>query len=243
MQGGTLPENVKIIFANTGKEAEATLKFVDDCSKHFGVEIIWLEWNPADKAKDRWKIVDFQTASRNGEPFEGLINLRGYLPNPMMRFCTQELKIRPIKYYAQQVLGWKNWDVAVGFRADEPRRVAKLHNLKEPFDRIAPLAELGITKEDVGAFWEKQPFDLGLPNNNGVTDHGNCDLCFLKGVNKRVNLIKENPQAALWWIAQEDKVGQGFKRNAPTYRDLVKMAEAGKEIGIDDSTQDCFCTD
>jgi hypothetical protein len=60
-------------------------------------------------------------------------------------------------------------------RADEQRRAAKIADKS----RI-PLVTAGITKEDVGAFWRAQPFDLGLPNNNGVTMHGNCDLCFLK---------------------------------------------------------------
>jgi hypothetical protein len=64
----------------------------------------------------------------------------------------------------------------IGMRADEQRRAAKI----EDKSRI-PLVTAGITKEDVGAFWRKQSFDLGLPNNNGVTMHGNCDLCFLKG--------------------------------------------------------------
>ena len=116
--GGRLPENVKVCFANTGKEHPATLEFVHECATQFDCEIIWLEWQKAEKPSERWKIVDFQTASRNGEPFSGLIDLRGYLPTPVTRFCTQEMKIRPMKYYAQQVLGWTDWQVAIGFRAD-----------------------------------------------------------------------------------------------------------------------------
>ncbi|MRN37201.1 Nin-like protein [Neisseria sp. N95_16] len=241
--GGRLPENIKVVFANTGKEAEETLKFVDECARRWSVSIIWLEWCPAEKAKHRWKITDFQTASRKGEPFAGLMDLRGYPPNPVMRYCTQELKIRPIKYYAQQVLGWKNWQVAVGFRADEPRRVAKLNNHRDPFERIAPLAKMGITKEQVAEFWQAQEFDLNLPNLNGVTNHGNCDLCFLKSTAKRIELIAENPQAAVWWIEQEQKIGQPFRRNAPSYADLQKMAVAEQKIADVDGLAECFCTD
>jgi hypothetical protein len=33
-----------VIFCNTGKEEESTLKFVNDCSMHWNVEITWLEF-------------------------------------------------------------------------------------------------------------------------------------------------------------------------------------------------------
>lgn len=42
--GGRLPENVKVCFANTGKEHPATLEFVHECATQFDCEIIWLEW-------------------------------------------------------------------------------------------------------------------------------------------------------------------------------------------------------
>lgn len=90
-------------------------------------------------------------------------------------------------------------------RADEPLRVARLanqdygkHEVKE-----APLAVAGLTVADVSAFWAEQDFDLGLPNMSGKTMHGNCDLCFLKGGNQVLSLIREKPSRALWWIQQE----------------------------------------
>jgi hypothetical protein len=172
----SLPPEAVVCFANTGKEDEATLEFVRDCAVNWGVPITWLEYAEVD-----FTIVTFETASRNGEPFEALIRKRNYLPNPVTRFCTSELKIRPIGRYllslgmAETKTEAENMSM-IGMRADEQRRAAKI----EDKSRI-PLVTAGITKEDVGAFWRKQSFDLGLPNNNGVTMHGNCDLCFLKG--------------------------------------------------------------
>ncbi|MGA0233875.1 MAG: Nin-like protein, partial [Saprospiraceae bacterium] len=75
-----LPNDCLVTFANTGKEEEATLEFVDRCSKEWEVPIIWLEYQWAEKTKDRFKVVDFQTAARNGEPFEALIHAKKYLP-------------------------------------------------------------------------------------------------------------------------------------------------------------------
>lgn len=175
----SLPPEAVVCFANTGKEDEATLRFVQDCSERWNVPITWLEYAEVD-----YTIVNFETASRNGEPFEALIRKRNYLPNPVTRFCTSELKIRPIGRYllslgmADTKTEAENMSM-IGMRADEQRRAAKIQDKS----RI-PLVTAGITKEDVGAFWRAQPFDLGLPNNNGVTMHGNCDLCFLKGGGK-----------------------------------------------------------
>ena len=81
-----MPSDAIVCFANTGKEDEATLKFVHDCEKHWNVPIVWLEYCDAKKSKDRWKKVSFETASRNGEPFEAVIRKKKYLPNPVKRF-------------------------------------------------------------------------------------------------------------------------------------------------------------
>jgi hypothetical protein len=45
------------------------LRFVQDCSEHWNVPIVWLEYQWAEKPGDRFKVVTFETASRNGEPF------------------------------------------------------------------------------------------------------------------------------------------------------------------------------
>ena len=68
----SLPDDAVVCFANTGKEDEATLKFVHDCETHWNVPIVWLEW--AGYQEPKFKIVNYQTASRNGEPFEECIN-------------------------------------------------------------------------------------------------------------------------------------------------------------------------
>lgn len=58
-----LPEEAIVCFANTGKEEEATLKFVQDCSDHWKVPIHWLEYRVNKPGFER---VNIETASRNG---------------------------------------------------------------------------------------------------------------------------------------------------------------------------------
>lgn len=254
--GGKLPEGVEVCFANTGKEAEETLAFVRDCGERWGVPIRWIEFR--NDEGEGFALVDFDTASRNGEPFEALIRKRQYLPNPVTRFCTVELKIRAMHKYLA-TLGWKDgdgWDQMVGIRADEPRRVAKIRARPSPETSketmVMPLADAGVTKKDVGDFWRAQPFDLGLRNDNGTTPEGNCDLCFLKGSNRVFTLIKARPERAIWWARQEALAlalaskpsGASFRSDRPSYQQMhdYALAQADMFSGDDESIA-CFCGD
>jgi len=245
---GGLPDEAIVCFANTGKEDEATLEFVRDCEANWGVKINWLEFRDNEK---KYEVVSFGTASRNGEPFETLIKKRNYLPNPVSRFCTVELKVRTIHRYLKDN-GWKEWDSMLGIRADEKRRLAKIENQDygKHEEKIAPLGEANITKQDVGDFWKKQPFDLKLPNINGVTMHGNCDLCYLKGRSQIFSLIQEKPERAVWWAKMESlglasaPNGARFRKDRPSYANMLKFSQ--EQINMFDATEEtisCFCGD
>lgn len=214
--GGTLPRGVVATFANTGKERPETLDFVRDCQDHWGVPIVWLERVPGEHGQ-RYQVVGHNSASRNGEPFDQLIREKSYLPNPVTRFCTIELKIRVMRDYARS-LGWEHWINIVGLRADEPGRVetANARNLegKERFKTIMPLHTAGVTKRDVMAFWREQPFDLQLEDHEG-----NCDLCFLKSRGKITRIMADRPDLADWWIeAEAEAEARGAKADGATFR-------------------------
>jgi 3'-phosphoadenosine 5'-phosphosulfate sulfotransferase (PAPS reductase)/FAD synthetase len=235
--GGTLPPDVLVTFANTGQEAEETLIFVRDCGERWGVSIVWLEYADHAVPKQRWKITDFADASRAGEPFAALIGRKNYLPNSAQRFCTQHLKIFPMDFYAE-TLGWDDYDVVLGLRADEPSRVAKMRGT----NRVMPLASAGIAKRDVQAFWRTQNFDLGLPSVNGTTPAGNCSLCFLKSVATIQGLIRANPEIADWWIEQERRIGATFHKDRPSYAALKDAVERQHNFDFgDEDVTDCFC--
>jgi len=121
--GGSIPSGSHVCFANTGKEHEATLEFVRDISERWGVDIVWVE--RMFRQDPSFRIVDFTSASRNGEPFADLIKKKNYLPNPIARFCTEELKVRAIAAYLKSI-GVQSATMAIGLRADEPRRVHRV---------------------------------------------------------------------------------------------------------------------
>lgn len=246
---GGLPGEAVVCFANTGKEDEATLEFVRDCSQEWGVPIAWIEDREEEPG---YALVSFGTASRNGEPFEALMRKRRLLPNPMTRFCTQELKIRAMARYLRDLgmvetvsegerFAW------IGIRADEPRRVAKVTR-----DR-APLAAAGVTAQEVGLFWRSQLFDLKLPNHNGKTMHGNCDLCFLKPAAQVQALIAEKPERAIWWARMEQEIpalgrttadGSVFRMDRPSYARMAEIAANQRDMfDPDEEAISCFCGD
>jgi 3'-phosphoadenosine 5'-phosphosulfate sulfotransferase (PAPS reductase)/FAD synthetase len=234
---GKLPDDSIVCFANTGKEQEETLIFVDQCAKQWNINIIWLEYQDAEKTKDRFKIVDFESASRSGEPFEQVIAKRKYLPNPVSRFCTAEMKVLTIERYMKSI-GINEFETMVGIRADEQRRVAKLRDSK-----LTPLVSAGITQSDVQQFWKNNNFDLELKFINGVTSLGNCDLCFLKGPKQIISIILDKPDRAVWWSAMEQKIGATFRSDRPTYASMMQFSKEQISMFGDDESIDCFCGD
>lgn len=246
---GQLPADLHVIFCNTGKERPETLDFVQECSTRWSVSIVWLEFDP--EAEHETRIVNHNSASRNGEPFAALIEKRGFLPNPVSRFCTTELKIRPTKRYMHKICGHSHWVANNGLRADERHRVARLSaNNRDRWDTEAPLAVAGMTKEDVGTFWASQPFDLRLPNINNSTPHGNCDMCFLKSRKTIESLMFEDPKAAQWWVEQEETPRTGkpsgakFRADRDPYAAILDAVQRQQVFDFgDESSMDCFCTD
>ena len=93
-------KNIIFLFANTAQENEKTLQFVNKCDIKYGLGVVWLEADVVHKQRvgTKHKVVSFETASRNGEPFEDMIKKFG-IPNKHYPHCTRELKQRPIYSY------------------------------------------------------------------------------------------------------------------------------------------------
>jgi hypothetical protein len=181
--------NIKIVFANTGEESEATLIFIKRCQEYFKCEVVWLEYE-----RLSFKIVNFETAYRSHDPIE-IENLwqnhpfRKYIeffgiPNVQNMTCTRELKEYIITRYLSSI-GWKpaHYIKAIGIRADEIDRIGKFWY---------PLVKLGITKPMINTFWESMPFRLECKGFEG-----NCKVCWKKSVRKLVTIARYNPH----WFA------------------------------------------
>ena len=245
-------KNCIFVFMNTGKEREETLQFADKCDKEFGLNLVYLEAlvNNEKGKGTTYTIVDFETASRNGEPFEAM--LKKYpLPNNMASNCTRELKQRPIDAYLRD--NYKDFDIikVVGIRADEAHRKSVNAEIEKV---IYPLCdEVKIDSRFIRNWWEKQSFDLGLKDYQG-----NCDLCFKKSLKKRLTIIKENPESAKWWLEMEQKysseeIPRFDLRTNKSIEQLVEMAQrpftkakdlhelSQEQCDLFEYETDCFC--
>jgi len=256
--------DLRVVFANTGKEREETLDFVHECATRWNIPVTWVEAvvNPQKGVRTGYRIVTYETASRLGEPFEAAIAKYG-IPNNSFPHCSRELKTQPIGAWIQDTFQGQPFQMALGIRADESQREGEWWY---------PLIEWGVTKQQVRQFWREQPFDLGLKDYEG-----NCDLCWKKGHNKNLTLLEEKPALATWWKQMEQKYGhvspgdderrqtkktaplplldtlsgvpnkkQGpfyFNHNAVSIAMLEKMVERGKfrRIKDEEEVRSCAC--
>jgi hypothetical protein len=217
------PNNPKtFVFANTGKEREQTLVFVNNLDKYFNLGIVWLEAKVIHEAGKgtNYKIVDFNTASRNGEPFEEMIKKYG-LPNQSRPHCTRELKQAPIHKYIRSIT--KDYTTAIGIRIDEAHR-CNWEKVKTG-EFWYPLAtEVRATKEFIIKWWDNQDFNLELKSYEG-----NCDVCWKKSSRKLMTIWLENPHLFDWWVDMETKYGTNegytFYRQNQSSVDIIEMAK------------------
>jgi 3'-phosphoadenosine 5'-phosphosulfate sulfotransferase (PAPS reductase)/FAD synthetase len=277
--GGKLPPDVHALFCNTGKEREESLLFVHEIETRWDVPIVWLEYvapdwpegplvcfgrganntlrlgfysdedDPGNEAS--FRVVSYDTASRDGEPFDALIRHRsrlnehgGTLPNPVAAWCSSELKQRTMRRW-MVAQGYDEWTSVVGLRADEKKRVARMNGRKLERGWIElPLARAGVVEDHVTAYWDAQPFTLHLR-----AYEGNCDLCFKKTKRKILTIMAEGPRRAGWWIGGEEQTGARWRQDRPPYVRLQMMAQTQGMLAVgafdvdEEDALPCNCTD
>ncbi|AOR77240.1 hypothetical protein [Novosphingobium resinovorum] len=256
--GGKLPDDVHVVFCNTGAELEETLRFGYECGVRWGVNIRWLEWRDRRKrtpVEQRFEEVGFNSAARHGEPFEALIRSKKSVPNMNSRWCTQHLKVQVCADFMTS-LGYTHWLNVIGLRADELRRVVKKdrqnEEAKDPWANVMPMVQARDTKADVRRFWFgnmkpidavqiqrdfgptaaatlPQGFDLGLDEWEG-----NCTFCFALGYNVLLHRIRRRPEITLWPSKMERLVGGTFTTEY-SYADLEKAALTSPLLDLGDN--------
>ena len=213
-----------VVFCDTGREHEKTYKFINDFENYENIPIVRLG--------DRNSFTNF-LAKRNFE----------HIPNLTKRSCTLELKIKVARRWARKNIGM-SYDNLLGFRFDEPHRVHKNKKNWQKVNQIFPLFDRKIVKENVNEFWMSKPYNLEIPSILG-----NCTLCFMKGKNNIINILRHDPNLANEWIKDEEnsalKYGHTYLKGI-TIAECLQIAQSPNlftNISLDELTPayDCSC--
>lgn len=158
---------IEYFFCDTGAELPETYEYLAKLEAVLGKPIERLN---ADRGFDHW--------------FE---MFRGALPSPQMRWCTKNMKIKPIE-------AWIGDDPAtsyVAIRADEANRKGYI-STKPTITSVFPFIDEGIRHDDVMRILDDS--GLGLPSYYEWRTRSGCYFCFYQRKAEWVGLADRHPE-------------------------------------------------
>lgn len=162
---------LEYFFTDTGKELPEVYSFLDKLEGFLGKPILRL--NP-DRDFDFW-----------------LDEYGNFLPSPRTRWCTRQLKLRPLEHWLKEDLeAGTTIHSYVAIRADEPSREgyqATHPNMLVHF----PLREAGIDRAGVLEILDQS--DVGEPEYYKWRSRSGCTFCFYQQKIEWVRLAENHP--------------------------------------------------
>jgi Phosphoadenosine phosphosulfate reductase family len=170
----TYPElDIGYFFTDTGKELPEVYEFLGRLEGFLGKPIKYL--NP-DRDFDFW-----------------LREYGNFLPSPRTRWCTRQLKLRPLERWIRDDLNAGTRVISyVAIRADEPERIG-MHATHPNLEVRFPFREHGLDKAAVLDLLESS--GLGLPTYYRWRSRSGCTFCFYQQKIEWVRLKREHPDA------------------------------------------------
>jgi len=199
-----IPE-MEYFFCDTGKELQETYDYLDRIRVRLGINITYLE---SERGFDHWL-----------EVYGGL------LPSPKMRWCTVQMKIKPLER-------WVGDDKAlsyIGIRADEDRDgyISTKPNIQPVF----PFKERGLVKEDILRLLDES--GIGLPDYYRWRSRSGCFFCFFQRKYEWVMLAEEHPDLFAEAVRYEQEHSDGRTYTWTQGETLLDLLERKDEIIAD----------
>lgn len=169
---------MEYFFCDTGAELPETYEYLVRLEAALGKPIARLN---SDRSFDHWLKV-----------------FQGALPSPQMRWCTKNLKIKPLE-------AWIGNDPTVSYvaiRADE-NRLGYL-STKPNITTVFPFREDGIDTDGVMRILDS--FGAGLPSYYEWRTRSGCYFCFFQRKHEWIGLADRHPELFEQAVAYEDKV-------------------------------------
>ena len=171
--------DMEYFFCDTGAELPETYEYLNKLEIVLGKPVVRLN---ADKGFDHWFEV-----------------FRGALPSPQMRWCTKNMKIKPLEAW----LGDAPAISYVAIRADESNRkgyISTKKNIKTAF----PFVDDGI--DHAGVMKILDDSGIGLPSYYEWRTRSGCYFCFFQRKAEWVGLADRHPELFERAVAIEKKV-------------------------------------
>ncbi|WP_431897590.1 phosphoadenosine phosphosulfate reductase family protein [Nonomuraea sp. bgisy101] len=172
-----VPE-MEYFFCDTGAELPETYEYLNRLEAALGKSIVRLN---ADRDFDHWMEV-----------------YQGTLPSPQMRWCTKNLKIKPLE-------DWVGDDKVISYvaiRADENR--LGYVSTKPNIEAVFPFREDGIDKDGVMRILDEA--GIGLPDYYEWRTRSGCYFCFFQRKHEWVGLKERHPDLYERAVEYEEKV-------------------------------------
>jgi len=179
-----------------------------------------------------------------------------YLPNATQRFCTTEMKLKPIFDWWRKEIN-EVVDMRIGFRANEQRRAKTMlektnENGNLEFKTIVgkrggktkqnkwaniewqkpsfPLISKPTFKDTIENYWQDKPVRFAYMNN--------CIGCFHRSPVLLKHMSDKHPNKFQWFInSDENSYGRRTFKNGMKYKDIKKSL---KQIDLfDEDFNDC----
>lgn len=173
--------DLEYFFTDTGKELTEVYTFLDRLEGFLGKQILRL--NP-DRGFDFW-----------------LQEYGHFLPSPRTRWCTRQLKLRPLEHWLRPALdaGVKVHSY-VAIRADEPAREG--YQSTHPNMTVhLPLREAGVDRAGVLEILRQS--DVGEPAYYKWRSRSGCTFCFYQQKIEWVRLHEHHPDRFQEAVAYE----------------------------------------
>jgi 3'-phosphoadenosine 5'-phosphosulfate sulfotransferase (PAPS reductase)/FAD synthetase len=169
---------MEYFFCDTGSELPETYDFLLRLEAALGKPIARLN---AERNFDHWLQV-----------------YQGALPSPQMRWCTKNLKIKPLE-------AWLGEDQAVSYvaiRADENR--LGYISTKPNITTVFPFRDDGIDKDGVMRILDES--GVGLPDYYEWRTRSGCYFCFFQRKHEWIGLADRHPDLFEHAVAYEEKI-------------------------------------
>lgn len=193
------------VFCDTREELKETYEYLDKLEAYLGKKIVRLS---DDRGFDHW-----------------LKTREGFLPSPQVRWCTQELKIKPFENYVGDDLVYSY----IGIRADEDR--TGYLSFKKTITGIFPFREDGIDRDDVFQILEES--GAGLPDYYSWRTRSGCYFCFFQRKSEWVGLLENHPELfaeAMKFEGESSKTGRKFTWSQGESLEEISKPERVAEI-------------